>query len=194
MDAAIVNWITLGLLFLLPMVSAFVLYRFLPAAGEVGGTLYGVPIKLTGSIAGYVVVLIIGVNYVSLDDVAGTDRYRLYTIAGTVKLEGMTEEPDYRQLTISYAPRSYEIGRPYGEGQLDWKVEALQPTDPGAAGYRPLDHILISYPDFVTQKLTLSAARPNGSAASLMFEPVTLPRKRPLTPIGESNATVVLLE
>ena len=194
MSAAIVNWITLALLFLLPMVPAFVLYRFLPAAGEVGGTLYGVPIKLTGSIAGYVIVLLIGVNYVSIDDVAGTDRYRLYTIAGTVKLEGMTEEPDYRQLTISYAPRSYEIGRPYGEGQLDWKVVTLRPADAHTAGFQPLADILIGYPDFVTQKLSVATARANGAASSLMFEPVTLRKKRALTPIGENDATAVLFE
>ena len=194
METAIVNWITLGLLFLLPMVPAFVLYRFLPAAGQVGGTLYGVPIKLTGSIAGYVVVLLIGINYVSIDDVAGTDRYRLYTIEGSVKLEGMSEEPDYRQLTISYAPRSYEIGRPYGEGQLDWKVVTLRPADPDAEGYQPLADILIGYPDFVTQKLSLSKAVPNGSPGSLVFEPVVLTKKRPLSPIGASDATVVLLE
>jgi hypothetical protein len=194
MSTAVVNWITLALIFLLPMVPAFVLYRFLPAAGEVGGTLYGVPIKLTGSIAGYVIVLLIGVNYVSIDDVAGTDRYRLYTIAGTVKLEGSTEEPDYRQLTISYAPRSYEIGRPYGDDRMDWKVVSLRPADAAAEGFQPLADILIGYPDFVTQKLSLASARPNGSAASLVFEPVTLRRKRPLTPIGEDDASLVLLE
>jgi hypothetical protein len=193
MSTAVVNWITLALIFLLPMVPAFVLYRFLPAAGEVGGTLYGVPIKLTGSIAGYVIVLLIGVNYVSIDDVAGTDRYRLYTIAGTVKLEGLTEEPDYRQLTISYAPRSYEIGRPYGDDRMDWKVVSLQPADSAADGFQPLADILIGYPDFVTQKLSLASAQP-GSAASLAFEPVTLRRKRPLTPIGEDDASLVLLE
>lgn len=194
MNPAIVNWVTLALLFLLPMVPAFVLYRFLPAAGEVGGTLYGVPIKLTGSIAGYVVVLLIGVNYVSIDDVAGTSRYQLYTIAGSVKLEGMTEEPDYRQLTITYSPRSYEIGRPYGEGFLDWKVVTLRPADRGSEGYQPLADILIGYPDFVTQKLQLSSAQVDGTATSLTFEPVTLRKKRRLTPIGESDAQVVLFE
>ena len=60
----------------------------MPAAGKGGGTLYGVPVKLTGSIAGYVIVLPIG-----LDDVSVVGHYSVYSVAGTVKLEGMSTIP-----------------------------------------------------------------------------------------------------
>jgi hypothetical protein len=189
MSGYMVNWITLALVFLLPLIPAFVLYRFLSAQGEVGGTLFGVPIKLGGSIAGYVVVLLIAVNF--SNGMEERETYERLTLTGSVKLEGLAaDEVDYRLLDISYVPRREEITAPYGDGMVDWSTFVIQPTAAPGEHDRAIADVLISYAGFKTQKLTLSAVQPS-PAGVLKFEPVVLQKKRSTNPDGGTNVVVL---
>ncbi len=190
MSDYVVNWITMGLVFLLPLVPAFCLYRFLPAQGEVGGQLFGLPIKLTGSIAGYVVLLMLCMNFSSYDEVAGRDKYELVTLSGSVRLDGLgSDEVDYRQLGISYVPRREEVSPPYGEGMVDWSTFVIQPVDQND---RAVADVLISYTGYKTEKLTLSSAS-SANARTLKFQPVLLQKKRPITLPTSGGTDVVVL-
>ena len=191
MSEYMVNWITMALVILLPMIPAFCLYRFLPAQGEVGGKLFGLPIKLTGSIAGYVVVLLLCMNFSSYDEVAGRDKYELVTLSGSIRLDGLAaDEVDYRLLDIAYVPRREEVSPPYGEGMVDWNTFVIQPVD---QRHRAIADVLISYNGYRTEKLTLSSATDTGSNR-LRFEPVILQKKRPTASPTSGETDVVVLD
>ncbi len=140
---------------LVPVIPAFLLYRFLPPGRtEVGGPFKGLDIKLSGAFAGYfLVVLIMTSLLVFLIKIKPTapcpvcptppaTQYEVYTVKGKVDLEHSpdSEKIDYKQLTLSLAPPERTVNL---DGTFSFEI----PVKPGQSGELEFPDLIVGHED-----------------------------------------------
>jgi len=89
----------LVLWFLLPLIPAFLLYRFLPNSGNVRGPLKGLTIKFTGAFAGYLVLFLLSMGFFSRL-IQTSQIYEVWTVTGSV-----IDMESKRAIPVQYNPR-----------------------------------------------------------------------------------------
>jgi hypothetical protein len=116
-DAALVI-LTKSVVTLLPLVPAFVLFRFLPSSGSVTGPFKGLEMKFGGAFAAYLAVLL--VVWQGLDN-AERHQYHVWTVTGTVGFQPGASAPNVNDVTSFVTPPELHV-RPDGTFKFDIPV------------------------------------------------------------------------
>jgi hypothetical protein len=83
MNNNILNFIYLAIIVLLPIIPAFILFKYLPSTGNVEGPLKGLTIKFAGSFAGYFAVFILLYLKIPLLP-SPREEYTVWTVNGKI--------------------------------------------------------------------------------------------------------------
>jgi len=107
---------------LVPLIPAFLLYRFLPSTIRVSGLLKGLKVQLTGAFAGYVLVLLIVHDYVPrpLPPSTREEGVALWTIEGRLQLEGEDASQDVRTVELLFQPPAPPQPAPDGRFEVPY--------------------------------------------------------------------------
>jgi hypothetical protein len=100
-------YIVTGLL--VPIIPAFIIYRFLPSKTYVQGPFKGLKINLTGAFAGYFVLVLI----VLYNPRPKTEGFEMWTIKGLVNADSPVEKDD--EIVVTVIPPVVEVNRQPGE-------------------------------------------------------------------------------
>ncbi len=148
---------------LVPLIPAFLLYKFLPAGRtEVGGPFKGLDIKLSGAFAGYFLVVLIVTSLLvfliktkpvppcPVCPTPSVTQYEVYTVTGKVDLEGDSKSPkiDSSQLTFSILPPERTV-KPDGSFSLQI------PVRPGQSGEPEFPDLIIGHEDSAYDSATI---------------------------------------
>ena len=148
---------------LVPLIPAFLLYKFLPAGRtEVGGPFKGLDIKLSGAFAGYFLVVLIVTSLlvflIKTKPVAPcpacpkppATQYEVYTVTGKVDLEGQpnSQKIDYNQLTFSLQPSERTLNP---DGSFSFEI----PVKPGQNGKPEFPYLNVGHLDSRYNKATI---------------------------------------
>jgi hypothetical protein len=135
---------------LIPLVPAFLLYRLLPPGQtNVSGPFRGLNINLTGSFAGYFLVLLIITSFVvflirrqPVPQVPPAYQYEVYTVTGTIDLKTGDTSPvlDHKQFTLSLAPPERAVGP---DGSFSFDI----PVRPDQTGQPAFPDLIVTYQD-----------------------------------------------
>ena len=123
----------------LPMVPAFVLFKFLPASSEVSGLLQGMQVKFGGAFAGYL-VLFLTLWYGKPVD---THHYHYWTVKGMVQADRAGDEnaPSLRDVVCRIVPPRFEVEN---DGSFAFEI-AMPEDDQGATVFPDLQINLPNY-------------------------------------------------
>src|ERR1041385_959358 len=125
-----------AIIVLLPLLPAFLLYKFLPAGQtDVSGPFHGLDIKLSGAFAGYFLVVLLSTSFtVFLIKRQPTPtppapppvyEYSVYTVNGKVDLHSRdpkTGDLNYKQFSLSLEPPERTI-KPDGSFSFEIPVQ-----------------------------------------------------------------------
>jgi hypothetical protein len=101
-DPNLVNWVYTAIALFLPIVPAFIFYKFLPAKADVSGPLQGLQIKLAGAFAGYFVLFFL--VFFSPRPVA--EPFEIWTVMGRVGSDSPILKDD--EIVVSLIPPPVE--------------------------------------------------------------------------------------
>lgn len=148
---------------LIPLVPAFVLYRFLPQGRtNVKGPFRGLDIKLSGAFAGYFLVVLIVASFVVFlirrkpPPPPPAYQYEVYTVTGAIDLQsGEQSAPklDPNQFTLSLLPPERTV-RP--DGSFSFEI----PVRRGQAGQAEFPDLILSYPSYEQATVHLDVSSP----------------------------------
>lgn len=112
---------------ILPIFPAYVLYRALPAGRKtrVGGPWKGLNIQLTGAFAGYFLLFISMLGFISLRPEPVDHRYDVWEVKGKLALEGKNSSLKDAHFSISSQPAAVNI---YPDGSFKMAVVAENST------------------------------------------------------------------
>ena len=148
---------------LVPLLPAFLLYKFLPPGRtEVGGPFKGLDIKLSGAFAAYFLVVLIMTSLLvflirtkpappcPICPTPPATQYEVYTVTGKVDLERVPDSGkiDYRQLTLSLAPPERTV-KP--DGSFSFQI----PVRPGQSGQPEFPDLIIGHEDSAYDSATI---------------------------------------
>lgn len=146
--------INLGLVILLPMIPAFVLFKALPGTADVSGPLQGLNIKLGGAFAGYfaLLVLVFSTHNIWNPVPAG----QVWEVSGTLVAEDGTviQQPDPKD--IGLIPNNFNG---YADGTFTLTVSTI----PTQGGGRAFPRVMVGYPNFQSTTIPLD---PSDAAAA----------------------------
>src|SRR5712691_2490273 len=177
---------------LVPVIPAFLLYKFLPEGKTtVGGPFRGLDIKLSGAFAGYFLVLLIAISLIVFLIKQKPQQYEVYTVRGKVDLQKTgNQQPqfDYRQLSFSLEPSQQQV-LPDGSftieipverkqnGELDFPTLSVEYADPQNKS-EPYEagtiHLAVDFPYEQDFKLTHDS-----QAKTIDVKPAVVLAKRP---------------
>ena len=91
---------------LVPLIPAFLLFKFFRSTARVSGPLQGFTVQLGGAFAGYIVVLLIlrSLMLPVLKRLVPEDTVALWTIEGRLQLEGQGASQDVRTVELLFQP------------------------------------------------------------------------------------------
>ena len=93
---------------MLPLVSAFVLFRFLPSSANVDGPLKGLTIKLGGAFAGYVVAVLL--SWQVADSLLAPTWSDNWDVVAKIQFDGGSgSHPDPTQAVVLVKPPTADI-------------------------------------------------------------------------------------
>jgi hypothetical protein len=149
---------------LIPLLPAFVLYKFLPSKTTASGPFQGLDVKLSGAFAGYFLVLLMVTSFVIfLIKRRPTEipqpkyQYDVYTVLGRVELSDSAQaRPDYSGIKLSLAP-------PQMANTPDGSFSFQVPVRPDQIGQPDFPNLLIAHQDsrYETKTIPLSENFPN---------------------------------
>ena len=149
---------------LIPLLPAFVLYKYLPSKTTAKGPFRGLDIKLSGSFAAYFLLLLIVTSFVIFlikrrAPETGPPRYQfeVYTVLGKVELSDESQtRPDYSGIKLSLAP-------PQMANNPDGSFSFQIPVRPDQIGQPDFPSLLIAHQDnrYETKTIPLGENFPN---------------------------------
>jgi hypothetical protein len=101
-DPNLVSWVYTAVALLLPIIPAFIFYKFLPARADVSGPLQGLQIKLAGAFAGYFILFFL--VFFSPRPVA--EPFEIWTVKGLVASDLPIRKDD--EIVVSLIPPPVE--------------------------------------------------------------------------------------
>jgi hypothetical protein len=138
-----------GTVVLLPLVPAYILFKFLPSEAGADGPYSGLSLRLKGAFAAYFVVLL---AVMSFFHTLPSNEVELWTIKGKVAAPGVDNVSDLR---ISIVPDQSQQKTP----DLAFKIRVMVPRN--AQGQPDLPNIVIEHPLFNPQTIHLDQALPD---------------------------------
>jgi hypothetical protein len=138
-----------GTVVLLPLIPAYILFKFLPSEAAADGPYSGLSLKLKGAFAAYFVVLL---AVMSFFHTLPSNDVQLWTIKGKVAAPGVDNVGDLR---ISIVPDQSQQKTP----DLAFKIRLMVPRD--SQGKPDFPNIVIEHPLFNPQTIHLDQDLPD---------------------------------
>jgi hypothetical protein len=131
---------------LVPVIPAFLLYKFLPAGRtNVGGPFRGLDIKLSGAFAGYFLVVLITsslvVFLIQKKPPPSPYQYEVYTVRGRIDLQKTGDQSpqfDFKQLSFAFEPSQQQV---FSDGSFTLEI----PVKPNQIGQLDFPTLTIEY-------------------------------------------------
>ena len=144
----------LGLVILLPMVPAYVLFKALPGTAVVAGPLQGLNVKLGGAFAGYFALLLLVFSTHSIWNPVPAGQ--VWEICGSLVAEDGTaiQQPDPKDIGV--IPNSFNG---YADGTFTLTVSTV-PTQGGGIAF---PRVMVGYPNYQATTIPLD---PSDAAAA----------------------------
>jgi hypothetical protein len=124
---------------LLPLIPAILLFKFLPASGEIEGPFKGLRIKFGGAFAAYLVLFLVMWEGRPPD----LHHYHTWTVKGIVQLRntGQGQEPSIREVICRIIPPKFEVEN---DGSFNFEIP-VPDDDQGMPQYPDLQIDLRNY-------------------------------------------------
>lgn len=132
---------------LLPMIPAVVLFKFLPASGEVSGPLKGLRVKFGGAFAAYLIIFL----FLWEGRPADLHHYHYWTVKGIVQTTHAREEtdPSLRDVICRIVPPRFEV-----ENDGSFSFDVAMPED--ESGNPQFPDLQINLPDYAGATIHLN--------------------------------------
>ena len=146
---------------LLPLVPAILLFKFLPASGELEGPFKGMRIKFGGAFAGYLVLFMVMWEGRPPD----LHHYHTWTVKGLVQLQpaGQESKPSLREVICRIIPPKFEVEN---DGSFNFDIP-VPDDDQGLPQYPDLQLDLRDYAGVTVHVV-------EGSASGYGSQPIPL--------------------
>lgn len=167
---------------LVPLIPAWVLYRYLPSRTVVTGPFKGFQLKLTGAFAAYFVIALFGSGVIMyyIEPMRG-DLSTRYVLRGEADLSEITrDEFDRRRLSVVMLPRGFDPDR-VGAESIRWEISLRACSDPSGEIHWPYDEIQIDYPGYLPAQVRISDFERLGADVFRLSTPIVLERD----PLGD---------
>jgi hypothetical protein len=142
-------YLVTGTVVLLPLVPAYILFKFLPSEAGADGPYSGLSLKLKGAFAAYFVVLL---AVMSFFHTLPSDQVEVWTVKGKIAAPGVDNVSDLR---ISIIPDQSQQKTP----DLAFKIRLVVPRD--SQGKPDFPNIVIEHPMFNPQTIHLDQDLPD---------------------------------
>lgn len=139
------NAFLITLVVLLPLIPAFILYKFLPSKGRIEGPFQGLTIKLGGAFAGYFVLFVALWKFTESLPV-----YDVWTVTGQLAFGDTARRFDDRVVRFTLEPAGSRL-HPNGS----FRLTLIRLPDP--SGERALPTVYVDYPRYEPRVLDLDA-------------------------------------
>jgi hypothetical protein len=132
---------------LLPIIPAWLLYRFLPSTGKVDGTWKGTQIKFGGAFAGYFVLFLTLIDFVK-----DLPNHEVWSIRGRIAFDDDRGAYDDRIVRFVVKPPRLNV---YPDGTFDIAVFASE----SFGGDLELPMLIVEHPEYAPQAVDLEKNR-----------------------------------
>lgn len=142
---------------LLPMIPAYVLFRFLPSEGRASGPLHGLKVKFGGAFAGYLVVFL-ALLWVRP---AHANHYHSWNVSGTIDFQRDASEPlpDPSDTRVGVVPPQLQVHSLGVQGVFNFEIPVIDDE-----GGRPVfPDLRFDLPGYLSATIPLDPARTYGS-------------------------------
>lgn len=148
--------LVLAAVVILPLLPAFLLFKFLPSQGDASGPLQGLTIKFGGSFAGYLVVFL-SLLYVRPVDAL---HYHTWTVSGTLAFQHPEAEadPNVNDVFVRIIPPRLTL---LNQGAFHWEIPVIETSD----GRLQFPDLQLDLREYRGMTIPLGPDRPYGSAA-----------------------------
>jgi hypothetical protein len=189
----------LAAVILIPLVPAFLLYKFLPSKAAVKGPLKGLQLNLQGAFAGYfaLVLLSFGIIELNRSDTAAFPRYEEYDLFGSIVLKDAdSPELDRRLVRLILHPRVEQVEGPIGASRFEWATRLPLRREADNELRWPYEKIVIEYPGYFTDQVDLRSGAIQEEEKKISFKEIELePRAvNPSRGLGGPAVTEVELD
>lgn len=140
----IMHLLYLGVITLLPLIPAFLLYRIMPADAQATGVLSGIKFKLGGAFAGYLVLVVTLILLPGGPDYE-QEEAAVWTLYADVGFEGDGGSPS--TITLNTIPRNFRITP---EGRLVYEMVGSR----NSSGWEFPD-LTIGHKNFIPKQILL---------------------------------------
>ena len=181
------------MLFLLPILPAYLFFKVLPSTGNLEGTFQGMGIKLSGAFAGYFALFFVIIHYLQpIRDVTSPQPSQLiqvWDVVGQLTDEqGNGIEPLSKE-DVQFQPDVLTLGK-YGWFKATFTTQANT-----TATETEFPALFLSHPDYIGTRIDLgsdSAYVDSGNRDEgkhhIVLKPVVLKRPAPYSPTGSPPA------
>lgn len=106
---------------ILPLLPAFLLFKFLSSGGNAEGTLFGIKLSLSGAVAAYFVVFLVIWNGRPMDDA----HYHTWKVVGSIdtKPSQSEAEPNLNDVVVRIVPPRLDI---MNQGAFEWEIPVVE--------------------------------------------------------------------
>lgn len=142
---------------LLPLTPAYILYKALPAKTKVFGPFKGLNIQLSGAFAGYFLLVLVIMGFVSTRANPPDPTHEVWKVTGKLNLDSSWTDTERDSLQLSVIPGSQHV---YPTGDFEMQVV----PEVCSGGKLKFPKVFISHDGY--QKLTIDLENPQFSQIS----------------------------
>lgn len=137
---------------LLPITPAYILYKALPSRGTVRGPFKGLSIQLSGAFAGYFLLVLTLMGFLSTRHKAPDARYEVWEVSGQINWNQDGTPIDTDRMQMSFYPATKQ--KVFADGRFVIQVapEVLE------SGQLKFPTLMIEHPDYIPVTIDLNAS------------------------------------
>lgn len=179
---------------LIPMIPAYILYKALPAQASVSGPLHGLNVQLSGAFAGYFVLVLTLIAFISSRPAPPGERYEVWEVKGRIDWGEGASSSGTQQVLLSLVPANLTV---LYDGRFNIQVA----PEVVASGKLKFPTLVIEHPDFQTISIDLNDPKSGfgqpvenvsvdaGARAVAVVDPIKLKKKISLPPYNPAAAS-----
>jgi hypothetical protein len=103
---------------LLPLTPAYILYKALPAETKVAGPFKGLNIQLSGAFAGYFLLVLVILGFVSTRPKPPDPTHEVWKVTGQMNFDNSWTDADKARLQLSLIPGNQRIYKETGDFEM----------------------------------------------------------------------------